>query len=141
MQGKLGNKSTLNMKICEPATSSFRDLFLSFCSLSAFLVGFYKLTYYLLKSVEILSASAVGIAVFVMLFNLGMIMVLNLLYLVCYYFDKSYFHRFKVNDLPWPWEENYDKFKQDLVKILKLYVRFISVFKHLWYKNKILMFL
>lgn len=50
--------------------------------------------------------------------------VYGLIYIPMYVFDKQYFHRFKANDIPWPWEQSPQIWKTELPKILINYVTF-----------------
>jgi sterol desaturase/sphingolipid hydroxylase (fatty acid hydroxylase superfamily) len=49
------------------------------------------------------------------------ILFINLFYFVLYYFKFDFVEKMKVNELPWPWEENKTVFLQKLPKILSLY--------------------
>jgi hypothetical protein len=54
---------------------------------------------------------------------------INVVFMVMYYFDDKYFHKFKINDEPWPWREDPEKWKKTLSSILQIFVGFFNIFR------------
>lgn len=50
-------------------------------------------------------------------FQLAMVFILNIIYFLIYYTDLPYFRKLKANNVPWPWEEDLEKFKKVLPDI------------------------
>ncbi len=49
------------------------------------------------------------------------ILFINVFFITLYYNKFPYFEKMKSNNLPWPWEQDMKKFKNDLFDILSTY--------------------
>ena len=45
-------------------------------------------------------------------FTLSLILMINIFYVTVYYTNLPYFKNLKANNVPWPWEENLERFKK-----------------------------
>lgn len=45
-------------------------------------------------------------------FIFTLVVTVNIFYITVYYTDLPYFRKLKANNVPWPWEEDVEKFKK-----------------------------
>lgn len=48
---------------------------------------------------------------------------LNLFFIMCYRSKSALLQKWRINEAPWPWEENYDKWIKQIKKVVRVYVR------------------
>jgi hypothetical protein len=128
MVESLKDKNKLNMWVPESATSSPASFILPFCSLFLYLFGSYKIWFFLLEKYESFLSEHLSRFLFILIPYSIVLVFLNILFTVLYYFDKQFTWRYKINSHPWPWEENPEKWKIMLPKGLKLYVMSLTYF-------------
>ena len=56
-------------------------------------------------------------------FSVFVISLINIFYIILYTKKFPEFEKLKSNNLPWPWEENWEKFKSDAPNIVWTYIR------------------
>ena len=66
------------------------------------------------------------------LYLLIALLIVNIIYITLYKLKLPYFEKMKSNNLPWPWEENKEKFRKDLKKIVFLYFFNITVVSNIF---------
>lgn len=54
-------------------------------------------------------------------FVLALVIIINIFYITVYYTDLPYFRKLKANNVPWPWEEDFEKFKKILPDMIMTY--------------------
>jgi hypothetical protein len=54
------------------------------------------------------------------------VLLVNLVFIGLYIFDKQFTHKFKINTQKWPWEESAEKWKKLLLNILYVYVNILN---------------
>jgi len=52
----------------------------------------------------------------------SVIVLINIFYITLYTNKFPYFEKLKANNLPWPWEEDWEKFKNHLPKVIATYI-------------------
>lgn len=124
MTQELNDKSKLNLKISDLSTASVVDYILPVCSMTVYLISMYKLFYYFLEKYESSMDTIMGKYLFLYIPYAFFTIVLIIVFTILYKIDKQFTHKYKINDHPWPWEEDPVKWKKQFPKVLKLYVRF-----------------
>ena len=54
------------------------------------------------------------------LWHIFLYILLNLVYFLIYKLEHPFFEKYKVNDNPWPWKENYEEWQKMLWRTLKV---------------------
>ena len=55
-------------------------------------------------------------------FTLSLILIVNVCYIFIYYTNLPYFRKLKANNVPWPWEEDLERFKKILPEMIVTYM-------------------
>lgn len=126
MYSDLNDKSKHNLRV--PEKNTLKTLIPSFGLLVMYFFTMYNIMFVVTEKFEEYTDTQMGKYNMIYIPYSVSVLLVNIFFIVLYIFDKQYFHKFKINNRPWPWQESEKKWKKMLYSIICIYVIYFICF-------------
>ena len=111
------NKSQMNLRVPNESSFSLKTFVPSFGLLVLYLFSMYKIIYFCVDRYQDYLDTTMGKYNMVYIpYSISALLV-AFFYTALYFFDDVYTHKFKINDQPWPWQQDSKKWRKMLLDI------------------------